>query len=179
MADCGARERPPGHPSAQMGTHRTQGPMDSVGDGLASSDPTRHRPGRPSVYEATSDGHAGWVPTKAQRPNRALCGLQVITQAAVWCCWVNGAWPRGPAGLGSRPSCTAKHHRRNWRRVLRPGFVISRQHEIPTAPPVLFKPSKAGGRCTAASTGPSRSAPAPRVPWATSHSPNSSKRPPG
>ena len=24
MADCGARERPPGHPSAQMGTHRTQ-----------------------------------------------------------------------------------------------------------------------------------------------------------
>ena len=76
-----------------------RGAMGSVGGGLAPLDPTRHRPGQPPVYEATSDGHAGWVPTKAQRPNRPLCGLPVITQAAVWGCWVGETWPRGPAGL--------------------------------------------------------------------------------
>ena len=90
-----------------------RGGMGSVGGGLAPLDPTRHRPGQPPVYEATSDGHAGWVPTKAQRPNRPLCGLPVITQAAVWGCWVGETWPRGPAvlvhcGWGQwRPLCTS------------------------------------------------------------------------
>ena len=115
MADCGARERPPGHQSAQMGSHRTQG-GHGVGrrrPGPFGSDPVHHRPGQPPVYETTSDGHAGWVPTKAQRPNRPLCGLPVITQAAVWGCWVGETWPRGPAvlvhcGWGQwRPLCTS------------------------------------------------------------------------
>lgn len=47
-----------------------------------------------SVYEATSDHWPCWVGA-----DQGPATLPVITQAAVFSCWVDDTRPRGPAGL--------------------------------------------------------------------------------
>ena len=94
LANGGARECPAGHQSAQMGTSRT------LGVHVIS-----RQPPRPCRSEKTSRGAghwptgttnkaARWVPTKAQRPNRALCGRPGGRLGL----WAGETWPGGPAG---------------------------------------------------------------------------------
>ena len=63
MADCGARERPPGHQSAQMGSHRTQG-----GYGVG-----RRRPG-PFGSDQASSGPAIGLRDDLRWPRRVGAG---------------------------------------------------------------------------------------------------------
>ena len=109
-----------------------KGSMESVGGGLAPLDPTRrHRPGRPSVYEAPSDGHAGWVQTN-QGP--------ATKPALVWTPrrpFGTAGWPRRPTGLvhcgwgQSRPLYTSHQPLRGpkFGRKAAVGILFPRNHK--------------------------------------------------
>ena len=94
LANSCARECPAGHQSAQMGTSRT------LGVHVISRQPPRpcrsEKTSRGAGHWPTGTTHtaARWVPTKAQRPNRALCGRPGGRLGL----WAGETWPGGPAG---------------------------------------------------------------------------------